>query len=264
MTKELPIGVFDSGIGGLTVANAIQRTLPNESILYFGDTKHLPYGEKSAESIQDFSKKITQFLIKKGCKMIVIACNTASCVAHKTVSKIANKIPVVNVIDPVIEHISKEFIQSNIGVIGTKRTTYSNVYPEKLLKVDSTAQVTCLATPLLAPMIEEGFFNDKVSQTIIDSYLSHPSLENIDTLILACTHYPLIQESIKAYYKKQINIIDSSKQVADYVKDLLTKNLMLSTKKDQNQFFISDYTNSFKESAKIFFQEDISLREVQL
>ncbi len=131
MKKNLPIGIFDSGIGGLTVANAIQKTLPNESILYFGDTQHLPYGEKSTEAIQEFSEKITAFLLTKGCKMIVIACNTASSVANHVVEQTAAGVPVINVIDPVIDYIASLSTNCRIGVIGTKRTTQTKVYPKK-------------------------------------------------------------------------------------------------------------------------------------
>lgn len=264
MKKELPIGIFDSGIGGLTVANAINQTLPNESILYFGDTEHLPYGEKSTEAIQQFSKRITEFLISKGCKLIIIACNTASSVAYDIVKQTANIIPVINVIDPVVKHVATHCQNCHIGVIGTKGTTNSKVYPKKLQILNAKADVTSIATPLLAPMIEEGFFNDQLSQTVIDSYLSTPELKNIDKLILACTHYPLIQEAIQEYYKGKVEIIDSTSQVAQAVKSLLEKDSLLSSKAAKHQFFVSDYTGSFEHSAKLFFHEEIHLEEVKL
>lgn len=264
MKKELPIGIFDSGIGGLTVANAVQQLLPKERILYFGDTAHLPYGEKSAEAIQEYAKVITHFLLEKGCKMIVIACNTASSVAFDTVKAIAKDIPVINVIDPVVAHVASQCQDCHIGVIGTKGTTNSQVYPKKLRTFKANAQVSSLATPLLAPMIEEGFFNDQVSQTLIDSYLSNPSLQNIDKLILACTHYPLIQDAIQSYYQGAVHIIDSASQVAKSVKDVLAKDGLLSDQTGEHHFYVSDYTRSFEQTAKLFFDQEIKLEEVKL
>ena len=264
MKSNLPIGIFDSGIGGLTVANAVKKVLPNESILYFGDTEHLPYGEKSVEAIQQFSKRITEFLINKGCKLIVIACNTASSVANNIVTKTAQDLPVINVIDPVIKHLAKHCQNCDIGVIGTKGTINSQVYPKKLHLLNTKVNVNSLATPLLAPMIEEGFFNDQLSQTVIDSYLSNPQLTGIDKLILACTHYPLIQEAIQKYYQGKVDIIDSASQVAETVKVLLEKNSLLSNQAAKHQFFVSDFTDSFEKSAKVFFHEEIHLEEIKL
>lgn len=264
MNKELPIGIFDSGIGGLTVANAVKQALPKESILYFGDTEHLPYGEKSAEAVQQFSKRITNFLITKGCKLIIIACNTASSVAYQIVKDAAKGVAVVNVIDPVVKHVATHCQDCHIGVIGTKGTTNSKIYPKKLQLLNAKASVTSLATPLLAPMIEEGFFDNQLSQTVIDSYLSKPLLKDIDKLILACTHYPLIQSEIEDYYQGEVSIIDSASQVANYVKKLLTKEALLSEENASYEFFVSDYTASFEQSAKLFFHEEIHLEEVKL
>ena len=264
MKKNLPIGIFDSGIGGLTVANAIQKTLPNESILYFGDTQHLPYGEKSTEAIQEFSEKITAFLLTKGCKMIVIACNTASSVANHVVEQTAADVPVINVIDPVIDYITSLSTNCRIGVIGTKRTTQTKVYPKKIQQLKPNTQVVSLATPLLAPMVEEGFFNDRLSRTVIESYLNNEALNKIQKLILACTHYPLIQEAIQEYYQGKVEIIDSASQVALTVKHQLENKNLLNNQKKEHRFFVSDYTRSFEQSAKLFFHEKISLEEVKL
>ena len=264
MKKNLPIGIFDSGIGGLTIANAVKKALSNESILYFGDTEHLPYGEKSSEAIQQFSKRITEFLVKKECKLIIIACNTASSVAYDIVKQTAKGVPVINVIDPVVRHVANHCQNCHIGVIGTKGTTNSQVYPKKLRILNSKADVTSLATPLLAPMIEEGFFNDQLSETVIESYLSSSQLADIDKLILACTHYPLIQKAIQKYYDGKVDIIDSASQIAVAVRELLEKESLLSNQEPKYQFFVSDYTDSFEKSAKIFFHEEIHLEEVKL
>lgn len=259
-----PIGIFDSGIGGLTVARAIKNILTNEDLIYFGDTAHLPYGDKSAKAIKQYCVDISQFLKKHDVKMIVIACNTASASGFKSVQKVAGKeIIVVNVIDPVVEYVLKTDLK-HIGVIGTKRTIESNLYAKKIKKA-SNKKVSSLATPLLAPMIEEGFFNNKISQTVINSYLSKSNLKNIDSLILGCTHYPLIKKEIENYYKNKVSILDSASVVADRIKSILeTKHLVNpQTKTGSAKFFVSDFTESFKESSKIFFGEEVNLKEVK-
>lgn len=261
-----PIGVFDSGIGGLTVANAIQKVLPNENIIYFGDTAHLPYGEKSADSIKYYSIRIAQFLLQKKCKAIVIACNTASSLAYEVVKEFAGKDAlVINVIDPVVEEVAVKNKSQKVGVIGTKATIKSDVYSKKIKLKDKNIDVASIATPLLASMIEEGFFNNKISRTIINSYLSNRKLKSIESLILACTHYPLIKPEIEEYYKDKVKIVDSAGVVAKYVQQLLQKNKLLnSIKKPKHLFFVSDYTESFEKSAKHFFKNKIQFKEADI
>ena len=261
MNKNNPIGIFDSGIGGLTVAKAILSVLPKENLIYFGDTKHLPYGEKSARSIECFSTKIAFFLKEKKCKMIVIACNTASSLAYESIKKIFPTIEIINVIDPVVNLIYKNK-PSCIGIIGTKGTINSKIYPKKIHEIAPKIKVKSLATPLLASIIEEGFFNDKISRVVLNKYLNKSELKNIDQLILACTHYPLIQKLIGEFYNNKIDIIDSASQVASHIKNVLEKKDLLSNKITGHRFFVSDYTKSFEESAKFFFGEDIYLEEV--
>ena len=264
VNKNNPIGIFDSGIGGLTVAKAIRKLLPNESILYFGDTKHLPYGDKSEESVKEFSQNISTFLKNKSCKMIVIACNTASSLAHETVIKTCPKIEVVNVIDPVVDRLASSDTKSNIGIIGTKGTINSGIYPKKIRDKNKNANVKSLATPLLAAMIEEEFIDGEISDVIIHNYLNHKELNDIEQLILACTHYPLIQNLIENFYDDKVEIIDSASEVAKHIKTILENKKLLSDKKAEHHFFVSDYTNSFEQSAKFFFGEDIRLEEVKL
>ncbi len=263
--KNYPIGIFDSGIGGLTVANAIKKVLPNENIIYFGDTEHLPYGEKSAAAIQNYSAKIIKFLITKKCKMIIVACNSASSVAWENIKRVSNKTPILNVIDPIIKKIETNYSKCNIGVIGTKATIESKIYEIKIKNISPNINVRSLSTPLLAPMIEEGFINEKISDTIIQKYLSNPKLKNIDHLILACTHYPLIYKEIKKYYEGNVTVVDSAYIIARYVqKKLAISNLLKNTPYKENRFYVSNYTESFKKSAKFFFQEDVNLEEVYL
>ena len=263
--QNLPIGIFDSGIGGLTVAHALKEKLPNESIIYFGDTEHLPYGEKSAEALRNYSKKITQFLLEKNCKCIVIACNSASSVAFDVVKKTVKNIPVFNVIDPVIEKVSNSCNSCKVGVIGTKATISSNIYKNKLNAKCPRAVVTALATPLLAPMIEEKFIGGDISKKIIANYLSNKKLQEIDQLILACTHYPLIYKEIRDYFKGEVIIINSTNIVAEHIASgLKNKTLLNNQFKPKYEFFVSNYTKAFEKSARFFFQEKIKLKEANI
>jgi len=195
--KDKPVGIFDSGVGGLTVANAIRNKMPGEQIIYFGDTFHLPYGDKSRESVQYYSTRITDFLLDFNCKVILIACNTASASAYEEVKNHAGKRAVVfNVIDPVVKYVRDNFEGGKIGVIGTKGTINSGTYQTKLKESLPDLEVAAVATPLLVPMIEEGFIFDDISNAIIRTYLTNPQLEDIKTLILGCTHYPIIKRQI--------------------------------------------------------------------
>ena len=261
MSSSLPIGIFDSGIGGLTVANAIRKILPNEQIIYFGDTAHMPYGDKSPEAIKFYSLKIGKFLLDKKCKVILIACNTASSHAyHELLHFLGDQVPIINVIDPVVDIMVKAGKYRKIGVIGTKSTIKSDIYAQKFKLSDPSIEVSSLATPLLAPMIEEGFFNNNISNTVINSYLSSPKLKKIDSLILACTHYPLIKPEIASFYQDRVNIINTAEIVAEHVKDRLKAlNLLNETTPKRHQFYVSDYTSSFARSTRLFFGEKIHL-----
>ena len=168
-----PIGVFDSGIGGLTVARAVKELMPHESVVYFGDTAHLPYGDKSEAAIQAYSIKITDILLEKGCKAMVVACNSASASAYNLLTEYAGKrLEIINVIDPMVSYIGEHFQGAKVGLIGTKRTVGSGVYDDKIKAVQKNIRFKSMATPLLVPMIEEGFFNQNISHDIIEKYLS--------------------------------------------------------------------------------------------
>jgi glutamate racemase len=227
----------------------------------------LPYGDKSPESIRHYAARITQYLLDKKCKAIVIACNTASAHAYKTVCDIAGpNVPVINVIDPVAQYVANKFSKKKIGVIGTKGTIASRVYVHRIEKLNKSLKVISNATPLLASMIEEGFYNNKISQTIINSYLSKPNFKGIDALILACTHYPLIRKEIDIFYKKKIEIIDNGEVAAQSLRIELEKRHIISNKpaKAKDLFVISDYTEAFEISTKIFFGEKVSLKTARI
>ena len=257
-----PIGIFDSGIGGLTVAHAISKLLPNEQIIYFGDTAHLPYGDKSPELIHSFVKNISQFLLEtQKCKSVIIACNTASATSYEFLrDRHEGSYPIINVIDPIIEAIVKDDTLRNIGLIATKTTIESGVYQEKMMRRNPDIEMNVLSTPLLAPMIEEGFSRDKISHTIIDNYLSHPKFKNIDALILGCTHYVLIKDEINDFFNGNVKLFDSTDLLAYKLKKILNKENLLATNKiEKNKFYVSDLTASFEGSASRFYEDEVKL-----
>jgi len=259
-----PIGVFDSGIGGLTIAHGMVQQMPNESIIYFGDTQHLPYGDKSAETVIRYAVEISRFLISNNCKAIVIACNTASALAFDTIKTRFPEIKVYNVIDPVVEIVATSGYL-NIGVIGTRSTIASGIYAAKIKRVSPHLKVHSLATPLLAPMVEEGYHNKNISEDIISSYLSNPKLNDIEELILGCTHFPLIKDEINDFYNGKVQLIDSPAIVANKIyNELKNSNMLSKNPKPEYSFFVSDLTASFANSASRFFTDKVNLKEYRL
>jgi glutamate racemase len=266
MIKEQPIGIFDSGVGGLTVAHAVRQLLPHENIVYFGDTAHLPYGDKSAESIRAYSRRITEFLLEHKSKVILIACNSASASAFDILrEEFRDKVIIIDVIDPVVRYLASRNFRK-IGVIGTKRTISSGTYDSKLKQKSPGTSVISMATPLLVPMIEEGFIYDDISNAILRAYLSDASLSGIQALVLGCTHYPIIRNQIRKIFNFSVEVIDSAKIVAMVLRDALEQNGMLNdTGKETNDlFFISDYTTYFEKIAGMFFEGDINLQRADI
>jgi glutamate racemase len=263
--KEQPIGIFDSGVGGLTVAHAIKQILPGESLVYFGDTAHLPYGDKSAESIRYYSGRITEFLLKQNSKVVLVACNSASASAFDTLKKeYQDRTILIDVIDPVVNYLSSRNF-GKIGVIGTKRTISSGTYDQKLNDRSPQTKVVSMATPLLVPMIEEGFIFDDISNAIIRSYLSDETLSGIEALILGCTHYPIIRNQISKFFNFNVEVVDSARIVSLVLRETLEKNNLLNDSgKANDQFFISDYTPYFEKIAKMFFEGEINLKKADI
>jgi len=263
-----PIGMFDSGIGGLTVARAVARRLPHERIVYFGDTAHLPYGDKSAAAIQAYSVKICDLLLRQHCKLIMIPCNSASAAAYELVREyVGSKARVINVIDPIVAHLGRAYAGRRVGLIGTRQTVNSNVYKKKVDALDAGIELQSLATPLLAPMIEEGFFKNSISDDIIGAYLGHATLADIDALVLACTHYPLIKEQIAAYYAGRVDVLDASDVVAADAEAYLAAHGLLAPAAavpPAHHFYVSDFTRSFEESTRIFFEQEVHLEHYPL
>lgn len=245
--KDLPIGIFDSGLGGLTVVKEIIKVLPNEDLIYLGDTARVPYGGRSKEVITKFSLEDADFLIKKKVKCIVIACNTSSAMAGGTLKK-KIKIPVFDVITPGLSD-ARKLSKGKIGVIGTRATIQSGAY-------DVDFSQPC---PLLVPFIEEGDIKSKALQILIKEYLKPIKNNKISVLILGCTHYPIIENLIQKEIGKNIMLINPEKSVAREVKEYLTKNRMLKTKftKAKREFFVTDLTNRFKLVSEQFLGQKI-------
>lgn len=266
LKPDQPIGIFDSGVGGLTVAHALKQVLPNEQLIYFGDTAHLPYGDKSKETIIRYSEEIGQFLVSRGCKVILMACNSASAAAYNELNALfGDRVPVVNVIDPVVDYLKDHFTSGKIGVIGTKATIHSGTYEDRIRNRCPGLDVASLATPLFVPMIEEGFIFDNISNAIIKTYLSNPVLDGLDALILGCTHYPIIKNQISKFYNFEVEILDSAKVVANALKVLLQqKQLEESRITGKDEFFVSDYTGHFAKIAKMFFEDPLQLHKISL
>ncbi len=261
LNKQQPIGIFDSGIGGLTVANAFSKVLPEEQLIYFGDTAHLPYGDKSPEAILGYSIRISQVLKEMNCKVVVMACNTASAVAFEPLT-IAHhdQVAMFNVIDPLVEGIAARKEIKKLGIIGTKGTIGSAVYPKKLKALLPDLEIHSLATPLLVPMIEEGYSHNRISKALIDEYLNHKPFQEIDSLILACTHYPLIRKEIEEYYGGKVQVYDSTDFTVEVVNNHLDDlNLLNDQKAAENEFYVSDFTESFEQTTRLFYGEQIHL-----
>ena len=265
IVNKQPIGLFDSGVGGLTVAQAIKQVLPGESLIYFGDTAHLPYGDKSAESIKNYSRKITEFLLDQGAKVVLVACNSASASAYDTLKEeYGSKTILMDVIDPVGDYLGTRDY-SRVGVIGTKRTISSGTYENKIRIKSPGTSVISLATPLLVPMIEEGFIFDDISNAILRTYLSDASLQEIQALILGCTHYPIIRNQISKIFNFNIEVIDSGRLVSVILRDILEKNNFLNDSgKVKDQFYVSDYTTYFEKIARMFFEGEINLKKADI
>jgi glutamate racemase len=264
VASSSPIGIFDSGVGGLTVARAIKDLLPKESIIYFGDTLHLPYGEKSPESIRRYSSLIADFLVGKGCKLIVIACNSASSLAYEsTRSILPETIELLNVIDPMVELALSRFQGQNVGIIGTRATIKSGIYQKRL---QEHLNINAVATPLLAPMIEEGFIHDDVSMSVAKAYLGKEVVKDWNAMILGCTHYPIIQRDFEVLFGGKTEVLSSSIPVArECLRRLESRNLLNEAGKTVSDlFFVSDYTESFENLASKFFGDTIHLEEARI
>jgi len=258
----MSIGVFDSGIGGLTVLKEIRKVLPSEKIYYLGDTARVPYGEKTKELIIRYSKEIVAFLLEKNVSAIVVACNTATALALNELKEIF-KIPIIGVIEAGARTAINTTKNGKIGVIGTKATIKSGKYKEEIKLFNTKAEVIQKACPLFVPAVEEGILSGKLVNQIIKTYLDDFE-GKIDTLILGCTHYPLLKGAISKIYPN-IKIVDPAKETALDLKNILQKNEFLKNdakKNEEVKYYVTDGQEKFKEIGIMFLKEDI--KEVEL
>ena len=258
--KTAPIGVFDSGVGGLTVAREIMRNLPNEDIVYFGDTARVPYGSKSKDNIIRYSRQIIHFLQTKGVKAIVIACNTASALALDTV-KDEFDIPIIGVVEPGARAALAVTETKKIGVIGTEATVRSAMYEKIIQEIEPDVSVVAKACPLFVPLVEEGFKKHHVTDEIIDYYLSSFKETDIDALILGCTHYPLLRSKIREYVGERITLVNPAYETAMDLKLILQEHDMENPDVEGDHgsysFYVSDAADKFKQFANSILPYDI-------
>jgi glutamate racemase len=263
MSDTRPIGVFDSGIGGLTVVKALRDSLPNEKIFYLGDTARVPYGNKSAETVERYSIELAELLMRENAKLIVVACNTVSSVAIPKLRTILS-VPVVGVIEPGAQAAIATTRNRHVGVIGTRATIRSGAYENALRALNVHVRVTSNACPLLVPLIEEGMLEDELTDQAIKRYLSPMIAEGIDTLVLGCTHYPLLTGAIGRALGQEIKLVDSARNCAAAVKDLLDRqSLRAPTGNAGNlEVALTDSPDNFLRVAREALQLEIG--EVQL
>lgn len=256
--SSAPIGIFDSGIGGLTVTREIVKKLPTESIIYLGDTARVPYGTRSKEVVTKFALELTDFLLKKGVKCLVVACNTISAVALSEIKKNSD-VPVVDVVTPAVKKAVKVTKNRKIGIIGTEGTIQSKAYERKIKKLLSKAEVTSCACPLFVPMAEEGLNDHKAARLLAQDYLTDLIHANIDTLILGCTHYPLLFDTIADTMGDDVILVDSADPTAQELKRTLKKKSLLSDNpKPSYEFYVTDAPERVFKVASRFFGEELN------
>lgn len=257
--SSAPIGIFDSGIGGLTVVKAVREALPRENLIYFGDTARVPYGIKSEETVRSYALEITDFLMKRDVKMILIACNTVSASARDQIQEKAGNIPVLDVISAGTKAALQFPNHRHIGVIGTLATIGSGAYNNAIHENNGDIRITAESCPLLVPLAEEGWTDNDIAEQIVRKYLQKFEESDIDSLILGCTHYPLFKPLIqKILHDPKIEIVDSGRSIAEMAKKRLEE-LSLQNKETSGNFecFVSDRPQRFQELAERFLGTEI-------
>lgn len=253
------IGVFDSGLGGLTAVKQIMKELPNESIVYFGDTGRVPYGTRSPETILKYTRDDIRFLESLDVKIIVIACGTASSVALDTV-KHESKIPIVGVIDAAVYRAVRDTKNKKIGIIGTPGTIKSGSYVKCIKEQDADIETFANACPLFVPLVENGHFDTEMTRLAVDEYLKDIRAAGVDTLILGCTHYPLLKKVIAEYMGDNVTLVDPGAEAAKYLKKKLNRDMLCADStdtKNQYSYYVSDNVEGFEELGGIFLERKI-------
>jgi glutamate racemase len=264
MVNNRPIGIFDSGVGGLTVVNKVLKALPNEDIVYFGDTARVPYGTKSKQTVTRFSMEAVTFLARFKAKLIIIACNTASSLSLNTLENIFS-IPILGVIEPGVREAVSKTKNRRVAAIGTNATISSNSYKKALKKADRRIIVFQQPCPLFVPLVENAWFKNDISADIARTYLSPVKAKKTDTVILGCTHYPLLKPVIKKVMGKKVNLIDSAEAVASRAKEILKmEGFNKNKKKGRLRLFVSDEPADFNKIARLFLKRNVQVKKVAI
>ena len=264
MSNSRPIGVFDSGIGGLTVVKALRDRLPNETIVYLGDTARVPYGPKSPETVQRYALELAHMLMQKDAKALVVACNTVSSVALPLLTR-KFSVPVIGVIEPGARAALQATRNQHVGVIGTRATIRSGAYEKALRATDNNVRVSSRACPLLVPLIEEGLLDDDVTDRVVIRYLEPLLADGIDTLVLGCTHYPLLSAAIARALGREITLVDSAENCATAVQETLDRQSLCSpaTERGELHVALTDAADNFLNVARDALQLDFGEIELQ-
>lgn len=259
MEKEKPIGVFDSGIGGLTVVKRIAAALPEENIIYFGDTARVPYGSKSNDTVIEYSIEDAKFLMQKNVKAIVVACNTASSVAMDELKKLFD-VPLIGMIEPGAQTAIKSTKNKRVGVIGTRATVANKAYSNKIRELNPEIKVFETACPLFVPLAEEGWINHKATYEIAEEYLKELRGKEIDTLVLGCTHYPILSGVIQEVIGKNVMLVDSGIVAAEMIRDELDRTGLHSNSYavGNQELYVSDIPTKFREVAELFLGKPVN------
>ena len=252
------IGIFDSGVGGLTVVKEVFKYLPDYQIIYFGDSARLPYGTRGAAFVKKYSGKITDWLLRKNAKIIIVACNTASSLAADSLKKRFKGIPIFEMIDPAVFGALATTKNKKIGIIGTRGTIKSGSYQQKFFKADPTVELFTQPCPLLVPLVEEGMLDDKVTVEMLKRYIEPLKEKGIDTLVLACTHYPLLKTVIESTINSGIVVVNPAEVLAKQVKEFLDNNPKIKIKKGtEHKFFFSDEPYNLEKISHMCFNKKI-------
>ena len=260
------IGIFDSGLGGLTVVRAVRRFLPDFDIVYFGDTARTPYGTKSRDTVIQYAVEDAKILLEKGAKVLVIGCNTASSFATETLKKTFD-VPVFEVISPAVEEAASQAGKTRMGIIGTRATVGSGIYQEKITAIRPDVRVFAQACPLLVPLVEEGWLKRGETRKIVKKYLHPLKTKQIELLILGCTHYPLLKDVIQVKVGKRVQVIDSSEALSRSVKDYFSKHPDIAATLGKNgnyRYLVSDITDHMENLASKILKSRIRLELVRL
>lgn len=258
MSDARPIGIFDSGVGGLTVVGKMGEILPSEDLIYFGDTARVPYGTKSKETVTRFSVENVEFLMEHNVKLVIVACNTASSLSLEFLKR-CFRVPIIGVIEPGARQAVSSTRNNRIGVIGTSATVSSGAYEKAVKKINPRNSVLTQACPLFVPLVEEGWIDKPVTREIAEIYLKPFRAKSVDTLILGCTHYPILKSVIRKVAGPSVVLIDSAKEVAKEAKSILdASGLLKSSKaKGRHKFFVSDEPSRFIRTAETFLSKKI-------